>query len=46
MRDIRVRANGSKISRVWLPFSNIELDPQEIVVPELNLQELVLLKLG
>ena len=46
VHDIRVQVNGSKVSRAWLPFSNIELDPQQIVVPQLNLQELVLLKLG
>ena len=46
VHDIRVQVNGSKVSRAWLPFNNIELDPQQIVVPQLNLQELVLLKLG
>ena len=45
VRDIRIGVNGAGVERAWLPFSATELDPQRIVVPELNLQELVLLKL-
>ena len=46
VHDIHIALNGKTATRAWLPFSDTELDPQHVVVPKLDLQELVLLKTG